>query len=425
MAGEVVVRLARPSDARAIAEVSVASRRWSYRDQLTEGDLEALSVEKTTADFAQGLDELPGGAAVYVAQRAARVVGYAYVLPSPDEDVPAQTSELGSIYVTEDVAGSGVAQALLEASVAHARAAGHDLLTLWVRAENGRARRFYEKCGLQPDGRERSRPHDVLPIEMHEIRYRLSLERPGPQGEGSSAFWESEARNWIAWARTPGHDSYWEYSPAFFRDIVPKADRRTLEVGCGEGRVTRDLERLGHPMVSVDASPSLIQAAHESHAGGRYIMADAARLPFADGSYDLVVAYNSLMDMDDMPGAVREAARVLGPGSRLCICVTHPIADAGKFARKEADAPFVIEGDYLNRGFFDETVQRAGLTMRFRGLTHSIESYARALEDAGLVIERLREPAQRDDVVASEPAEARWQRIPNFLFIRALKPRTD
>jgi hypothetical protein len=71
----------------------------------------------------------------------------------------------------------------------------------------------------------------------------------------------------------------------------------------------------------------------------------------------------------------------------------------------------VIDGDCLNRGFFDETVQRAGLTMRFRGFTHSIESYAWALEDAGLLIERLREPAQRDDVVASDPAEARWQRI--------------
>jgi ribosomal protein S18 acetylase RimI-like enzyme len=99
---------------------------------------------------------------------------------APDDDVPAGTSELGSIYVTENVAGTGVAQALLEASVGHARAAGHDLLTLWVRPENGRARRFYEKYGLRPDGRERSRPHDVLPIEMHELRYRMSLARQGP-----------------------------------------------------------------------------------------------------------------------------------------------------------------------------------------------------------------------------------------------------
>jgi GNAT superfamily N-acetyltransferase len=175
VAGELLLREARPGDARAIAEVSVASRRWSYRDLFAEADLEALSVEETTADFAEGLAELPPGAAVFVAERAGRVVGYAYVLPSPDADVPAGTSDLGSIYVTEDVAGTGVAQALMEAAVDHARAAGHGLLTIWVRRENGRARRFYEKYGLQLDGGERSRPHDVLPFEMHEIRYRMSL----------------------------------------------------------------------------------------------------------------------------------------------------------------------------------------------------------------------------------------------------------
>jgi GNAT superfamily N-acetyltransferase len=174
VAGEFVVRAARLSYARAIAEVSVASRRWSYRHHFAE-DLEALSVEETTADFVEGLAELPPGAAVFVVERAGRVVGYAYVLPSPDADVPAGTSDLGSIYVTEDVAGTGVAQALMEATVDHARAAGHGLLTIWVRRENGRARRFYEKCGLQLDGGERSRPHDVLPFEMHEIRYRMSL----------------------------------------------------------------------------------------------------------------------------------------------------------------------------------------------------------------------------------------------------------
>ena len=40
-----------------------------------------------------------------------------------------------------------------------------------------------------------------------------------------------------------------------------------------------------------------------------------------------MVAYNSLMDVADMPGAVAEAARVLQPGRPLCICVTHPTAD--------------------------------------------------------------------------------------------------
>ena len=66
----------------------------------------------------------------------------------------------------------------MDAAIEHARAAGRALLTLWVRPENGRARRFYEKYGLQPDGGKRSRPHDSLPVEMHEIRYRMSLEPP-------------------------------------------------------------------------------------------------------------------------------------------------------------------------------------------------------------------------------------------------------
>jgi GNAT superfamily N-acetyltransferase len=185
--GEVVVRQARLSDARAIAEVSVASRRWSYRDLLAEADLEALSVEETAADFAEGLAELPLGAAVFVAELTGRIVGYAYVLPSPDANVPAETSELGSIYVTEAVAGTGVARTLMEEAIEHALAARQGIFTLWVRQENARARRFYEKQGMRPDGAERSGPHDVLPIEMHEIRYRMSLDRARPS-QGTRRF---------------------------------------------------------------------------------------------------------------------------------------------------------------------------------------------------------------------------------------------
>jgi hypothetical protein len=76
---------------------------------LAEADLAALSVEATTADFAEGLARLSPESSVFVSEVAGRVVGYAYVLPSPDSNVPAGSSELGSIYVTEDVAGTRVA----------------------------------------------------------------------------------------------------------------------------------------------------------------------------------------------------------------------------------------------------------------------------------------------------------------------------
>lgn len=87
--------------------------------------MEVLSVEETTADFAEGLAELPPSGAVFVAELTSRVDGFAYVLPSPDDDVPAETSELGCIYVTEEVAGTGVAPALMDAAIEHAHAKPH------------------------------------------------------------------------------------------------------------------------------------------------------------------------------------------------------------------------------------------------------------------------------------------------------------
>ena len=229
--------------------------------------------------------------------------------------------------------------------------------------------------------------------------------------------WEAEAENFIAWARTPGHDAYWWYSPGFFEQIVPPPGRATLEVGCGEGRVARDLGARGHRVTGIDASPTLLAAAAEAHAEGEYLVADAAALPFADASFDLVVAYNSLMDVEDMPAAVREAARVLEPGGRFCASVMHPLMDAGRFESREADAPFVVDGSYFERRRVGGTFRRAGLEMTFHSWRYPLAAYAAALEDAGLLIEALREPSVPEE-------DARHARIPLFLSFRALKPRS-
>lgn len=233
--------------------------------------------------------------------------------------------------------------------------------------------------------------------------------------------WEDEAEDWVAWVRAPGHDSYWYYSPQFFDDIVPKPGQRTLDVGCGEGRVARDLVKRGHRVVGIDSSPTLLTYARNADAQSEYLLADAAVLPFPDRSFDLAVAYNSLMDVDDMPGAVAEAARVLEAGGRLCVSITHPVNDAGSFGSREPDAPFVIEKSYFGRRRFDATFERAGLTMTFHGWCYPLEAYGRALEACGLVIDRLREPPAPDAIVEHDPAAARWRRVPVFLQFRARK----
>jgi SAM-dependent methyltransferase len=222
--------------------------------------------------------------------------------------------------------------------------------------------------------------------------------------------WERQAEQWASWAREPGFDSYWlESGPPFF-ELLPAPQGRTLDLGCGEGRVARDLAARGHTVVGVDASPTLVGLARGADPAGEYLVADAAALPFADASFELAVAFNSLMDVDDMAGVVREAARVLRAGCRFCACITHPMRDAGRYEERDGRTEFVIRGSYFGRRRFGPlTVARGGHEVTFAGWTYPLEDYLHAFTAAGFLIEALREPADpiRD--------------VPNFVLIRAVK----
>ena len=226
--------------------------------------------------------------------------------------------------------------------------------------------------------------------------------------------WEPDAENWLSWARTPGFDAYWYFRDAFFDSILPAPGRRTLEIGCGEGRVARDLVARGHHVVAVDTAETLVRRARAADAVGRYAIADGASLPFPDGTFAIVVAYNALQVVGDMERTVAEAARVLSSGGALCVCIAHPVTDLGDFT---ADAArFMIRPDYRERRRVDETEHRDGHTMTFRGWTYSLEHYSMALETAGLSIEALREPTP-----ASSERHEQWRSIPLFLNFRAVK----
>jgi ubiquinone/menaquinone biosynthesis C-methylase UbiE len=232
------------------------------------------------------------------------------------------------------------------------------------------------------------------------------------------AEWEAEAENWIRWARTPGHDAYWYYRNGFFDSIVPAPGRRTLEIGCGEGRVARDLAARGHDVVAIDTAAMLLRSARRDDPAGSYALADSAALPFPDLRFDVVVAYNTLQVVDEMAVTVREAARVLDRGGRFCVCVVHPVTDLGGFTGGGLDRRFTIRGQYFETVRVEDAVQLDGLTMTFRGWTYTLEHYALALEQAGLWIETIREPHP----TGTKERYERWRDVPIFLNIRAVKP---
>ena len=231
--------------------------------------------------------------------------------------------------------------------------------------------------------------------------------------------WESEAERWIAWARTPGHDSYWVFHRDVFFELLPAPGRRTLDVGCGEGRVSRDLAALGHRVTGVDASPTLVRAAREASPELEFGVADAAALPFEDGAFDLVVAFMLLHDLDAIETALAEAARVLGPGGVLCAAVVHPINSAGTFTTSDDDSPFVIDGSYLERARYAADEERDGLTMRFVSEHRPLQDFVNPVIDAGFRLERVREVTFPPAIAAEREGRGRWLRVPLFLHLRA------
>ncbi|HEU5419190.1 MAG TPA: class I SAM-dependent methyltransferase [Streptosporangiaceae bacterium] len=235
--------------------------------------------------------------------------------------------------------------------------------------------------------------------------------------------WESEAENWARFARTPGHDHSHEHVnlPALL-DLLPPPDGQVLDLACGEGRISRLLLSRGYQVAGADAAPTMVQLAVTHPNPAPAVRADATALPFADETFDLVVAYMCLHDIDDMPAAIRAAARVLKRSGHLCAAIPHPVNSAGSFTTRDGAAPFVISGSYLDPAPLSMALDRDGHRLTFHSKHRPLEAYFAALADAGLLTETIREVRAPDEAVARDPAARRWQRIPLFLHLRAVRP---
>jgi SAM-dependent methyltransferase len=238
---------------------------------------------------------------------------------------------------------------------------------------------------------------------------------PAGGGAGGATLrdaWEAEAAGWIAWARSPGTDHFfWRFSLPALLGLVPAPGPLTVEIGCGEGRVARELIARGHHVVGIEGSPTLAEAARAADPGFEVHVADAQAMPLEDGTADLVVASMMLLNVDDLDAVVGEVARVLRSGGRFCFSTTHP--DSGR--QKAGD-------DYFAVARFAETRERDGVRMTFHDVHRPLSSYFGALERAGLLVEAVREPVPDDAYVADHPEVARWRREPCFLLVRAVKP---
>jgi ubiquinone/menaquinone biosynthesis C-methylase UbiE len=255
-----------------------------------------------------------------------------------------------------------------------------------------------------------------------------------------AAHWEANAETWTRLARA-GYDVYRDAqnTPAFLAMLPPIAGRSGLDVGCGEGSNTRQLARRGARMQAIDIAPTFIRHAQAAEAadplGIVFQVADGQALPFADGQFDFVTAFMSLMDMPAQDRALSEVQRVLRPGGFLQFSILHPcFAPAHRKVLREPDGKVrAIE----IAGYFDSLAGRVDewwfstlpgeeraqvAPFRVPRFHLTLSGWVEVIRRAGLTIEQLGEPSAGPETGPAEAVLSDTRVAPLFLHIRAGKP---
>lgn len=228
---------------------------------------------------------------------------------------------------------------------------------------------------------------------------------------GADGGWGNSAEAWIELA--PEHATRkLLLDPVLLAEAGDVSAMRILDLGCGEGRFSRLLAARGADTIGIDPIRRLVEAATEAgDASQSYLQGDGEHLPFADESFDVVVAYLCLIDIPDFRAAIRESARVLRHGGRFLVANVSNLAstseepvydDAGRFLH------YTVDRYQEERPL---TLEWAGL--RIRNWHRPLSAYLEAYLGAGLTLRRYLEPMP-DESLRGDPRFESWFRVPTF-----------
>ncbi|MDH6108210.1 SAM-dependent methyltransferase [Kitasatospora sp. MAP12-15] len=196
----------------------------------------------------------------------------------------------------------------------------------------------------------------------------------------------------------------WRRPEDELRVLDPVAGKDVLELGCGAAHWSASLAGRGARVVGLDISGA--QLRHASR-GDRFhpVLADAQALPFADGSFDLVLSDYGAMSWADPYLTVPEAARVLRPGGQLAFCTNSPFFAMCWDSEDRTLTP------RLRRGYFDLHTRRVAPTAVDYVL--GFGEWLRLFRSHDLVVEALIEqppPPGAATSFSDRPAEwtSRW-----------------
>jgi SAM-dependent methyltransferase len=244
------------------------------------------------------------------------------------------------------------------------------------------------------------------------------------RGDGLWDGWDSEfVTSWWVEGFTEGADA--EYS----EQILPLAAEHltgatsVLDVGCGEGQVSRLAAAGPGVMRVIGVDPTWAQLRVAAARGERvaYGRAGAAALPFPPSSFDAVVACLVFEHIDDVDAAIGEVGRVLAPGGRFLLFLNHPLLQtpgSGWIDDRILEEQYWRVGPYLTE---DTTLEQVDNGVWIPFVHRPLSRYVNSLAGAGLLITRMEEPAPPPGFLARAQEYAEAATIPRLLFIRAEK----
>lgn len=189
--------------------------------------------------------------------------------------------------------------------------------------------------------------------------------------------------------------------------LLGPASGRLLDLGCGGGSHAVAFAELGWSVTGVDVSEEQLRLARRR--GVDAVLGRAEELPFEDATFDAAVSMWTHTDLDDVPGALRELVRVLRPGAPLVYLGVHPCFVGPHSLFVAAEGVPMLHPGYRVTGRYSEApgISPAGLRARV-GATHTpLGIFVQAFLDAGLVLEHLEEPGDREYPYA---LALRWRR---------------
>ena len=160
------IRPAAPRDAAGIARVHVASWRETYAGLLPEEMLASLDVDARRDMWLSLLSgPSPSKTRAFVLEADGEVVGFGACddQRSPEMDAAGYDGEIGAIYILNVARGCGSGRRLMQRMASFLSERGKKGVSVWVLADNRKARHFYEHLGGQITGqREDRRPQALL-----------------------------------------------------------------------------------------------------------------------------------------------------------------------------------------------------------------------------------------------------------------------